>query len=240
MISPAAGRDPSALFDTRPLCATLLALLQSDARFAALSPKFALLVDGGERLARLDHPHDVWLAASQGGSGEIRFVFGLAGCPPVAATNSATIDAGALAAVLPSQVPALVRALLHTFLDLAADSDTTRMRHLLAAHCCRRNPATCANLRRFPCWHATQRSPSGSAARPPMPRCASALTRQRYRGNVARRRSTAARPHRRNRAAWPRFAGAATRERRVAHHAVAKRSAARHRHTCRAPPCLPR
>ncbi|PTQ95349.1 precorrin-3B synthase [Paraburkholderia sp. GV068] len=134
MISPAAGRDPSALFDTRPLCATLLALLQSDARFAALSPKFALLVDGGERLARLDHPHDVWLAASQGGSGEIRFVFGLAGCPPVAATNSATIDAGALAAVLPSQVPALVRALLHTFLDLAADSDTTRMRHLLAEH----------------------------------------------------------------------------------------------------------
>jgi len=41
MISPAAGRDPSALFDTRPLCTTLLALLQSDARFAALSPKFA-------------------------------------------------------------------------------------------------------------------------------------------------------------------------------------------------------
>jgi precorrin-3B synthase len=36
--------------------------------------------------------------------------------------------------VLPSQVPALVRALLHTFLDLAATSDITRMRHLLAAH----------------------------------------------------------------------------------------------------------
>ena len=37
----------------------------------------------------------------------------------------------ALAAVLPSQVPALVNALLHTFLDLAAP-DHTRMRHLLA------------------------------------------------------------------------------------------------------------
>ncbi|CAH2909160.1 MAG: Precorrin-3B synthase [uncultured Paraburkholderia sp.] len=158
MISPTAGRDPSALFDTRPLCAALLALLQSDARFAALSPKFALLVDGGERLARLDHPHDVWLAAAQDGSGEIRFVFGLAGSPPVGGKQSASRSAtgaaisaptsaaqsaprdaptahhpGALAAVLPSQVPALVRALLHTFLDLAA-ADATRMRHLLAAH----------------------------------------------------------------------------------------------------------
>ncbi|MEX3666832.1 oxidoreductase [Paraburkholderia phenoliruptrix] len=89
MISPTAGRDPCALFDTRPLCAALLALLQGDTRFAALSPKFALLVDGGERLARLDHPHDLWLAAAQDGSGEIRFVFGLAGCPPAGATESA-------------------------------------------------------------------------------------------------------------------------------------------------------
>jgi precorrin-3B synthase len=165
MISPAAGRDPSALFDTRPLCAELLSLLQGEMRFAGLSPKFALLLDGGEALARLDHPHDVWMAASQGSEG-VRFVFGLAGCPPgasakvgdaVRATHAevdtatataiqsadairsparqplATNDAGALAAVLPSQVPALVRALLHAFLDLAAD-DATRMRHLLAAH----------------------------------------------------------------------------------------------------------
>ncbi|MFL9919461.1 precorrin-3B synthase [Paraburkholderia fungorum] len=128
MISPAAGRDPFALFDTRPLCAELLALLQSDARFAALSPKFALLLDGGERLARLDHPHDVWLAATQARDG-VRFVFGLAGCPPV----MANANTGALAAVLPSQVAALVRALLHTFLDLAA-ADATRMRHVLSAH----------------------------------------------------------------------------------------------------------
>jgi precorrin-3B synthase len=145
MISPAAGRDPFALFDTRPLCAELLTLLQSEARYAALSPKFALLLDGGERLARVDHPHDVWLAASQVADG-VRFVFGLAGCPPVSADAGSPTpgeriapqqpgaDAtGALAAILPSQVPALVRALLLTFLDLAA-TDATRMRHLLAAH----------------------------------------------------------------------------------------------------------
>jgi precorrin-3B synthase len=144
MISPAAGRDPFALFDTRPLCAELLTMLQSEARFAALSPKFAVLLDGGERLARVDHPHDVWLAASQEVDG-VRFVFGLAGCPPVSesagslahneriAPETPRADGtGALAAILPSQVTALVRALLLTFLDLAA-ADTTRMRHLLAA-----------------------------------------------------------------------------------------------------------
>nr|WP_234476701.1 precorrin-3B synthase [Paraburkholderia aspalathi] len=134
MVSPTAGRDPFALFDTRLLCVELLALLQSEARFAALSPKFALLLDGGERLARLDHPHDVWLAATQAEDG-VRFVFGLAGCPPAKANANADADAdaGALAAVLPSQVIELVRALLHTFLDLAAP-DATRMRHLLATH----------------------------------------------------------------------------------------------------------
>ncbi|RKR39032.1 precorrin-3B synthase [Paraburkholderia sp. BL17N1] len=145
MISPAAGRDPFALFDTRPLCAELLTMLQSEARFAALSPKFALLLDGGERLARVDHPHDVWLAASQEADG-VRFVFGFAGCPPVSAYAGALMqrqstvlakpgvnNTGALAAILPSQVPALVRALLLTFLDLAA-ADATRMRHLLTAH----------------------------------------------------------------------------------------------------------
>ncbi|WP_425272230.1 precorrin-3B synthase [Paraburkholderia aromaticivorans] len=145
MISPAAGRDPCSLFDTRPLCAELLATLQSEPRFAALSPKFALLLDGGERLARVDHPHDVWLAASQEADG-VRFVFGLAGCPPASAwagspaqneciTTDESHANGAvpLAAILPSQAPALVRALLLTFLDLAA-ADATRMRHLLAVH----------------------------------------------------------------------------------------------------------
>ncbi|WP_279635065.1 precorrin-3B synthase [Paraburkholderia rhynchosiae] len=145
MVSPTAGRDPSAPFDTRPMCAELLTLLQSEARFAALSPKFALLLDGGERLARPDHPHDIWLAASQGADG-VRFVFGLAGCPPGSASaQNARNDSsgsvrckpadgtGALASILPSQVPALVRALLHTFIDLAA-ADARRMRHLLASY----------------------------------------------------------------------------------------------------------
>ena len=135
MVSPSAGRDPHALFDTRALAAQILTLLQSEPRFAALSPKFALLLDGGERLAMLEHPHDVWLAAMDHAEG-VRFVFGLAGCPPVVSGHSnrsdATTGTPALGTVTPSRVPALLKALLLTFLDLAAP-EHTRMRHLLAA-----------------------------------------------------------------------------------------------------------
>jgi precorrin-3B synthase len=90
--------------------------LLHEPRFAALTPKFALLVDGGERLAALDHPHDIWLAAAAQGDRPV-FAFGLAGCP----------GDGALAAVMPEDVPALLRALLHAFLDLAHDGQQ-RMR----------------------------------------------------------------------------------------------------------------
>jgi precorrin-3B synthase len=135
MLSPSAGRDPHALFDTTALAAQILTLLQSEPRFAALSPKFALLLDGGERLAMLEHPHDVWLAATDHAEG-VRFAFGLAGCPPVSPTpanhSSAVTSTAALGSVTLSQIPALVKALLHTFLDLA-EPDHTRMRHLLAA-----------------------------------------------------------------------------------------------------------
>ena len=129
MVSPAAGRDAHALSDTTALAADLLTLLQGDPRCAALSPKFALLLDGGERLMMLDHPHDIWFSAMPTSEyAEPLFAFGLAGCPPVAAEH-----ANALAAVAASDVPALTRALLHTFLDLAAP-EHTRMRDVIAAH----------------------------------------------------------------------------------------------------------
>jgi precorrin-3B synthase len=127
MLSPAAGFDRAALFDTTDLAAQILDLLQREARFAALSPKFALLLDGGEQLAMLGHPHDIWLAALQAGdNGGPRFAFGLAGCAPVAPD-----DLPALGAVRPEHVVALVGALVHAFLDLAAPEEM-RMRDLLA------------------------------------------------------------------------------------------------------------
>jgi precorrin-3B synthase len=98
--------------------------MQRDARLHQLSPKFALMVDGGERLAMLEHHHAVWLSAI---SAE-RFVFGLAGCPPRFEN-----DAPALAAVKAGHVPELVDALLHTFVDLAQPWQT-RMRDLLTTY----------------------------------------------------------------------------------------------------------
>jgi precorrin-3B synthase len=122
MLSPLASLDSHALLDVVPLASTLIAQMQHDVRLQMLSPKFALMVDGGERLAMLDHPHDIWLSAVT----PERFVFGFAGCPPQLEN-----DAPALAAVKTTDVPALVDALLHTFLDLALP-EQARMRDLLA------------------------------------------------------------------------------------------------------------
>ncbi|MCY1505856.1 Sulfite reductase [ferredoxin] [compost metagenome] len=127
MVSPLAGLDSSALVDVSPLAADILNLLQDKPHFHALSPKFALLLDGGEAVATLEHPHDIWLSAMSSGS-QAQFAFGLAGCPPRSGD-----DAPALAAVPRDQVPALVNAVLELFLELATP-EQTRMRHLLAGH----------------------------------------------------------------------------------------------------------
>jgi precorrin-3B synthase len=129
LLSPVAGLDAGALYDTSSLAEQILDLLQNEPRFAELSPKFSVLLDGGERLAALDHPHDVWFAAMPAASGasvQPRFAVGLAGQP-----------SDALAAVRADDVAALACALLHTFLDLAAPQ-VNRMRDLLRSrdsHC---------------------------------------------------------------------------------------------------------
>ncbi len=117
LLSPAAGRDRSAHLDTRPLAGRLLALLENTPEFHALSAKFALQLDGGEALAMLDHPHDLWLSALPGGT---HLAFGLADCPRDAALG-----------VIPlAQAERLVEAVLRLFLQVAGAH--TRMRQLLA------------------------------------------------------------------------------------------------------------
>lgn len=125
MLSPSAGHDPQALLDTRPLAAELLARLEGESRWHVLSPKFAIQLDGGEALAMLEHPHDLWLSALPGEDG-LRYAFGLAGCPPQRAE-----DAPALASIPAGQAGELVFALLALFLEWAT-AEQTRMRHLLA------------------------------------------------------------------------------------------------------------
>ena len=127
MISPAAGLDPMALVDVSPLAARLLDTLENTPRLHALSAKFAVLLDGGERLAMLEHPHDIWLSALQF-DGQIGYAFGLAGCPP-----QAPGDAPALAVVPEAHAHELLLALLDLFLELATP-EQTRMRHLLLTH----------------------------------------------------------------------------------------------------------
>ncbi|KWE37712.1 precorrin-3B synthase [Burkholderia territorii] len=127
MLSPLAGRDPDALVDSRALALPLLDMLTHEPRRGEVSPKFSIQLDGGESVAALDHPHDIWLAARRREDGAIRIAAGLAGCPPVAHG-----DPPAWFDVAPDQTVALVRALLLAFLDLAP-ADVTRMRALLAA-----------------------------------------------------------------------------------------------------------
>jgi len=121
MLSPSAGIDRQLLIDTRPLAEQILATLQTHARFHELSAKFAVQLDGGEALAMLEHPHDLWLSALLLGD-QAYLAFGLAGCP----ANDLP-----LAAVPMAKGHALVVAVLELFLDLARP-EQTRMRHLLA------------------------------------------------------------------------------------------------------------
>ena len=122
MLSPAAGFDPAMLFDTRALGARILDLLQTTPRFHELSAKFAVQLDGGEDLAMLWHPHDLWLSPLHLDD-QLWLAFGLAGCPGHDAP---------LGAVPLEQGLALVHAVLARFLDLA-DAGQSRMRQLLAA-----------------------------------------------------------------------------------------------------------
>ncbi|MFJ2691974.1 precorrin-3B synthase [Pseudomonas sp. NPDC087336] len=122
MLSPSAGIDRHMLIDSRPLAREILDSLQTHVRFHELSAKFAVQLDGGEALAMLEHPHDLWLSAVAR-NGEPVLAFGLAGCP----------SEPPAAAVLLCDGHALVVAVLELFLELARP-DQTRMRHLLAEH----------------------------------------------------------------------------------------------------------
>ncbi|MFJ4194074.1 precorrin-3B synthase [Pseudomonas sp. NPDC089534] len=119
MLSPSAGIDRQMRFDTRPLARQVLETLQSHPRFHDLSAKFAVQLDGGEALAMLEHPHDLWLSACER-EGQPLLAFGLAGCPTEPASAAVALEDG----------HALVVAVLELFLE-SARPEQTRMRHLL-------------------------------------------------------------------------------------------------------------
>lgn len=120
MLSPLAGHDPAMLLDVRPLAEHILQTLQGTQRFHQLSAKFAVQLDGGEGVAMLEHPHDLWLSAMRLEQ-RTWLAFGLAGCPA---------DGRVAGAVPVENGLELVRAVLERFLDLATP-EQSRMRQLL-------------------------------------------------------------------------------------------------------------
>ncbi|MFF7707707.1 precorrin-3B synthase [Pseudomonas sp. NPDC007930] len=122
MLSPLAGRCPAQALDVRPLAAQLLRVLEGEPRYHGLSAKFAVQLDGGEALACLDHPHDLWLTPLWW-EGQWQFGLGLA----------SSVAGGQCVAVLaPAQALAGLLAVLERFLALAG-TEQSRMRQLLGA-----------------------------------------------------------------------------------------------------------
>lgn len=126
MVSPLAGNDPAQILDASDLAQRVLQRLQAEPRYHALSPKFGIQIDGGEAMAMLDHPNDIWLSAVD----HETFAFGFAGCPPLKDRDR---TAGFIAAALAED---FVFACLDFFLSLngtrnSAGQEISRFRHVL-------------------------------------------------------------------------------------------------------------
>jgi len=129
MVSPLAGRDPQQIADVLPLADRLLETLQREPRFHALSPKFAIQIDGSESVAMLRHPHDLWLSVSAAD----QVMIGLAGCMPVAGDTDTPAGDRALASAPLSAAHDLICAALDLFLEIAAGlPGVTRVKQLPA------------------------------------------------------------------------------------------------------------
>ncbi|HEY3912226.1 MAG TPA: precorrin-3B synthase [Stellaceae bacterium] len=125
MVSPTAGIDPLQQIDARPIARELLAMIDAGAVGRSLSAKFCILVDGGESVAAVDRPHDIWLASLAGGA---KMAIGFAGAPPIAAD-----DVTPFITVPAQHAVAAVTASLALFAEEpAGDPAVTRFRHLLA------------------------------------------------------------------------------------------------------------
>ncbi len=127
MISPLVGQDDKKS-DIRPLATRILTELQTNPRYQTLSPKFCILIDGGEDVAMVTHPHDLWLSPINPENPASAYAFGVAGTPPVLAG-----DQSALGLVSTEKSFELVTAILDLFIEWnIANPDASRLRHMLA------------------------------------------------------------------------------------------------------------
>jgi len=123
MVSPVLGLDPAAPADVSMLADRVLSRLESETRYHALSPKFSIQIDGGESIAMIAHPNDVWLSAMD----ETHFAIGLSGTP----------GEHALGIVAASEAETVLFAILDAFISRIDNLNSqgekiSRLRHLLA------------------------------------------------------------------------------------------------------------
>ncbi|WP_457299528.1 precorrin-3B synthase [Phyllobacterium sp. P5_D12] len=128
MISPFAGFNQT-LPDVRPLALRVLTIVQTNLLYQTLSPKFSILIDGGESVAMVDHPHDLWLSRIDLESSAPRFAFGVAGVPP----TKADAPQPALGSVPPGQAFGLITGILDIFIEWCrAHPEASRLRHMIS------------------------------------------------------------------------------------------------------------
>lgn len=127
MISPFAGLDQSKI-SISPLAERILQILQTSPDYQRLSPKFCVFIDGGENIAMVSHPHDLWLSPIDPDDPASAYAFGLAGTPPVV-----TGDPSAFGSVKAVCAFELVTAILDLFLEWnRAHPGASRLRNMLA------------------------------------------------------------------------------------------------------------
>lgn len=133
MVSPTAGIDPLAITDVTGLADRVLARLEAEPAYHLLSPKFSLQIDGGESVAMISHPNDVWFAAIEPAAGEPpAYAIGLAGSPPVAGGSDRAIGIVAAEHAEDALFATLDLFLSHVGKVNRDGIEMTRMRHLLA------------------------------------------------------------------------------------------------------------
>jgi precorrin-3B synthase len=114
--------------DVRPLALRVLTIVQTNLLYQTLSPKFSIFIDGGESVAMVDHPHDLWLSPIDLESTAPRFAFGVAGVPP-----TQTDAQPALGSVATGQAFTLITGILDIFIEWCrAHPEASRLRHMIS------------------------------------------------------------------------------------------------------------
>jgi precorrin-3B synthase len=127
MISPFAGLEQSKI-NISPFAERILQILQTSPDYQRLSPKFCIFIDGGEDIAMVSHPHDLWLSPIDPDDPASPYAFGLAGTPRVQAD-----DPPAFGNIRAERAFELVTAILDLFLEWnRAHPTASRIRHMLA------------------------------------------------------------------------------------------------------------